>query len=384
LFDKGDIYKKKYKGTYCVGCESFKTDREIEDGACPDHPTAELQEVEEENYFFRLSKYKEHFLQWLHTNDKFFEPKNKVNEFDKIIENLQDISISRVNDKVSWGVPVLGDGEQTIYVWFDALLNYIFAAGYLFESDYVFEENWTNSEVVQICGPDNLKFQSVIFQGLLTAAGIKKSDKLLVHGTILDSNGRKMSKSEGNVVDPIGQIEKYGVDAVRYYALAGISTYKNSSWDEQQLVDLHNSHLADDFGNLVARVTHLAGKYLEEGRENINVELDYSYIEEDSFCVFFNKEIDKIKILWNAYKISEALLETNKIVKSLNKYINDEQPWQSIEKGWPVILELHYAISKINELYYPVIPEKAGLIRRSLRECKKSIIFPKIKTEEKV
>lgn len=377
LNDNGDIYKKKYKGTYCVGCEQFKTDRELEGDKCPDHPTSELQKIEEENYFFRLSKYREHFLQWLHTNDNFFEPKNKVNEFDKIIEDLQDISISRLSKNVYWGVPVPGDSEHTVYVWADALTNYIFAAGF-YEDSNVFDEFWNKAEVIQICGPDNLKFQSVIFQGLLTAAEIKKTDKLLVHGTILDSNGRKMSKSEGNVVDPIDQLEKYGVEAVRYYALAGLRTYGNSSWDEQQLVELHNSHLSDDFGNLVARVTHLAGKYLEEGKDNPNVELDYSYVEEDSFCSFFNLEVDRVKELWDAYKVSEALELTNKLVKSLNKYINDEQPWKSLESGWSVILELHYAINKINELYYPVIPGKVGEVRTALRECKKSIIFPKI------
>ena len=384
----GDIYKKKYTGTYCVGCESFKTDRDIVDGKCPDHPTAELQEVEEENYFFKLSKYKNSLHNWAYKATDFLEPISKRAEFLNIIDSIEDISVSRLKEVVSWGVEVPEDDSQTIYVWFDALLNYIFAAGELAEDSDVsdlFDENWNKSEVIQICGSDNLKFQAVIFQGLLYSSGIENTNKLLVHGTILDSNGKKMSKSEGNVVDPIDQLEKYGVEAVRYYALAGLRTYGNSSWDEQQLVELHNSHLADDFGNLVARVTHLAGKFLEEGKDNPNVELDYSYVEDDHFCSLFNIEVDKVKELWNSYKVSEALELTNKLVKSLNKYINDEQPWKSLESGWPVILELHYAIDKINELYYPVIPGKVGEVRIALRECKKSIIFPKleIKTEEK-
>lgn len=383
--ERGDIYKKKYKGIYCVGCESFKTDRELVDGKCSDHPTTELNEIEEENYFFRLSKYQGQLREWANESTKFIEPLSKRVEFLNIIENIQDISISRLKSSVNWGVTVPGDENQTIYVWWDALLNYIFSAHYQSGHPSDFDTIWTDSEVIQICGPDNLKFQSVIFQGLLTAAEIKKTDKLLVHGTILDSNGKKMSKSEGNVVDPIDQLEKYGVEAVRYYALAGLRTYGNSSWDEQQLVELHNSHLADDFGNLVARVTHLAGKFLEEGKDNPNVEIDYSYVEDDHFCSLFNIEVDKVKELWNSYKVSEALELTNKLVKSLNKYINDEQPWKSLESGWPVILELHYAIDKINELYYPVIPGKVGEVRIALRECKKSIIFPKleIKTEEK-
>ena len=228
-------------GTYCVGCESFKSDRELSvdflsssdpiaenskgntyiKKFCPDHPTTTLQEVEEENYFFKLSKYRNILSDWAQKSTGFLEPESKRNEFLKVIDSIQDISVSRVKENVSWGIPVPGDESQIIYVWFDALLNYIFAAEYYDNGDG-FNEKWNDAEVIQICGPDNLKFQSVILQGLLMSAGIKKTNKLLVHGTILDSDGKKMSKSVGNVVDPIDQIEKYGVDAVRYYALAGL------------------------------------------------------------------------------------------------------------------------------------------------------------------
>jgi len=380
LNSKGDIYKKKYKGIYCIGCESFKSDREIEEGKCSDHSTTELQEIEEENYFFRLSKYKEHLLQWLHTNDKFFEPKNKIKEFDKVVDNLQDISISRLSKDVYWGTPVPGDDEHTVYVWLCALLNYIFAAGYN-SDDSNFESLWNNSEVIQICGPDNLKFQSVIFQGLLIAVGIKKSDKLLVHGTILDKNGKKMSKSVGNVVDPIDQLNKYGIDAVRYYALKGLRTYGNSSWDEELLINAYNSDLADDYGNLVTRVTVLAGKALKEFEDDPNVELAYSYVEDDKWCVGFNRRIDKIKGLWDHYLVSEALQETNKLVKELNKRIGDAEPWKDLRNGWILVLELHYALDRINDLYYPVIPGKAGEIRIALKECEKIKPFPKLEIE---
>ena len=402
--ERGDIYKKKYTGIYCVGCEEFKNERDLIDEptgkqevkavdsfhldpivrplrVCPDHPTTKLQEVEEENYFFRLSNYRGQFLQWLHVNDKFFEPKKKIKEFDKIIEDLQDISVSRLKDTVSWGVSVPDDDTQTIYVWFDALLNYIFAAGYYDDEDS-FKEKWNESEVIQICGPDNLKFQSVIFQGLLISAGIKKSDKLLVHGTILDRDGRKMSKSVGNVVDPVAQVQKYGIDAVRYYALKGLRTYGNSSWDEELLVSTYNSDLADDYGNLVTRVTVLAGKALDKFEDDPNVELDYSYIS-DIWRAAIDIRVEEIKNIWNNYLISEALQETNKLVKELNKRIGDAEPWKDLEKGWPLVLELHYALDKINELYYPVIPTKAGEIRVALKECEKIKPFPKLEIKEK-
>lgn len=203
-----------------------------------------------------------------------------------------------------------------------------------------------------------------------------------MNGTILDADGRKMSKTVGNVIDPIDQVEKYGVEAVRYYALTGLRTYGNSSWDEKQLVELHNSHLADDFGNLVARVTHLAGKFLEEGKDDSNIKLDYSYVKDDMFCVSFDLAVNGVRQLWNRYKISEALDETNKLVKYLNKYINDEKPWSNPDTGWVTILELHYAINEINELYYPVIPGKVGEVRTALRECKKVIIFPKLEIKK--
>lgn len=397
--ERGDIYKKEYSGTYCVGCESFKLEKDLEEKLisgidpalenpklqthkyfiCPDHPTTQLQTTNEENYFFRLSKYKNRLNSWAYKSTEFIEPKSKRGEFLNIIDSVEDISISRLKNIVRWGVPVPGDDEQTIYVWFDALLNYIFAAQYQIGHSSDFDEIWTDSEVVQICGPDNLKFQAVILQGLLLSAGIKNTDKLLVHGTILDANGRKMSKTVGNVVDPIDQIEKYGVDAVRYYALAGLRTYGNSSWDENQLIELHNSHLADDFGNLVSRVGHLAGKFLKDYGDDSGIELDYSYVQDGEFCVLFDQQIDGvIKPLWESYKISEALDETNKLVKSLNKKFGDEEPWKKGKEGWATILEVHYAVNKVNELYYPVIPGKVGEIRKALKECVKSKLFPKI------
>lgn len=378
--NRGDIYKKEYSGTYCVGCESFKSDRELIDGKCPDHPTTELNEVEEENYFFRLSKYKNALSTWAYKATEFIEPISKRAEFLNIIDNIQDISVSRLKKDVYWATDVPGDEEHTVYVWCCALLNYIFAAGHSSGFPVVFESLWNGSEVIQICGPDNLKFQSVIFQGILASAGIKKSDKLLVHGTILDSKGKKMSKSEGNVVDPIEQVEKYGVSAVRYYALAGLSTYGNSSWDENQLVELYNSHLADDFGNLVSRVTHLADKILGE-RTGAAI-IDYNYIGNIQYCKNFDKSIIKVKESWDNYKISEALSELNRLVKELNRYITFEKPWEDLGGKSEVVFQILYCLREINKLYYPVIPGKSEEVTKALVECRKAIVFPKLETKK--
>ncbi len=381
--NRGDIYKKKYIGTYCVGCESFKLEKDLIDGKCPDHPTTKIEEVEEENYFFKLSKYKNALNTWAYHSTNFIEPASKRAEFLNVIDSIQDISVSRVKEKVSWGVPVPDDDTQTIYVWFDALLNYIFAAGYSSDAPDAFDVLWGESDIIQICGPDNLKFQAVIFQGLLQSASIKKTDKLLIHGTILDAEGRKMSKTLGNVVDPIDQVNKYGIEAVRYYALAGLRTYGNSAWDEKQLVDLYNSHLADDYGNLVSRVTHLAGKFLSDYTDDPNVSLDYDLVKNDKWCATFDLHIDEqVVSLWENYKISEALDELNRVVKSLNKKFGDEEPWKKGSAGWSTILEIHYALSRINDLYYPVIPGKVGQVRIALNECKKAIVFPKIEQKQ--
>lgn len=378
--ENGDIYKKKYTGLYCIGCESFKTDRDLIDNKCQDHPATEIEKVEEENYFFKLSKYRKELREWLGNNNDFLLPKSKIPELENIIENIEDISVSRIKDVVSWGIDVPGDDSQTIYVWIDALTNYVFSAGYL-RDDKTFNERWNNSDVIQICGPDNLKFQGVIHQGLLASAGIKKSDKLLVHGTILDSQGRKMSKTLGNVINPIDQLEKYGVEAVRYYCLAGLSIYGNSSWDESRLVDLYNSHLADDFGNLISRVTHLADKILEEHIDDSDVALDYGLIENDEFLNFINDEVSEVNRLWESFEIGEALNKTNSIVKYLNKKINDEKPWSDTKKGWTTILEISYALLYVNKLYRPVIPGKYDIIKKALVDCKKVIVFPKIEVK---
>jgi methionyl-tRNA synthetase len=248
--ERGDIYKKYYSGTYCLGCESFKIEKDLVDGKCQDHPTTPLQLIEEENYFFKLTKYKETLLNWIDLNPDFLQPQYKIEELRNIINSSEDISISRLKENCPWGISVPNDSDQIIYVWFDALLNYIFAAGYLTE-----DFKW--DRVIQICGPDNLRFQALIFQSFLESEGIKKSDKLLVHGTILDKDGKKISKSIGNVIDPFDQLQKWGLDAVKYYSLAGLSTYSDSNWNEDELVRLFNNEICNYWGNLVARTLQL-------------------------------------------------------------------------------------------------------------------------------
>ena len=359
----GDIYKAHYKGKYCKGCESAKKDSELVDGKCPDHPTTEIELVEEENYFFKLSKYRDSLLKWINETPDFLEPKSKLEELKNLIIGSDDISISRTKEKCPWGVAVPNDDSQVIYVWFDALLNYIFAAGYLSDDKF----NWDN--VIQLCGPDNLRFQAVIFQAFLEAEGIKKSNKLLVHGTILDKDGRKISKSIGNVIDPIDQLEKFGLDAVRYYALAGLSTYSNSNWNEEELKNLWNADIVNDWGNLVSRVLHLT---------DIKCGGKANWIPEDSFHKIVDGYTKEVYSLWSEFKVKDALKKTNELVKFANKYINDVKPWAS--DNYEVELSnLLVILITVNDLYIPLFGSKrSNEILDIIHAGKKEILFGRI------
>lgn len=377
LEKRGLIYEKEYSGKYCVGCESYKTEKDLVDGKCSDHKNIKIAEVKEKNYFLSISDFKQQLEELYIQNEITFIPNAKKAEVLNLIDNLQDISISRQKESVNWGIPVPSNREQIIYVWFDALLNYIFAAGYGSKFKK-FDDNWEES--IQIFGADNIKFQSVIFQSILCASEIKNTSKLLCHGTILDKDGVKMSKTMGNVIDPIEQVQKYGIDAVKYYSLAGLNIYSDSSWNEDDLVNLYNSHLADDYGNLVCRVITLIQKGLKENEliGDPKIVLDHKLIEDDKIAVLIREQVSELKDLWDNLRITEALIETNKLVKWCNKYINDTEPWKKDGCWWSVLLEVHYFLTLVTELYKPVFPEKAQLACSALHGIKKVVLFPKI------
>lgn len=372
--NRGLIYKRPYSGLYCVGCESFKLEKDLipqgfnVDGRCPDHPNLRVQQVEEENYFFALSKYKKQLLKWFETTDAI-KPESKREELRIFLEDLQDISISRKRESVPWGVSVPDDSSQVVYVWFDALLNYIISAGYFKDKDS-FNDYW--SESIQIFGPDNLKFQAAIFQGLLCALDIPQTKDLLCHGTIVDKDGRKMSKTVGNVVDPIVQLEKFGVDAVRFYAMFGLNIYGNSSWDESKLIDLYNAHLADIYGNLLSRVVHLASK-----REDWNI---YAKWDRD----LFEPQFEEVEALWDKHEVSGALHKVNDILSQANRYITENEPWKKEgEESLSVLVTLYWCLRSATTFYAPVIPNKAREAEESLKTLTKIILFPKLETQKK-
>lgn len=351
---KGLIYKKEYTGTYCKGCESFKTSREIVEGVCPDHPNTPLETVSESNWFFRMTSLRESVANHIKENKDFLTPFSKTRELLNLLESYEDISISRPVSSCPWGIPVPGDGSQVIHVWFDALCNYIIAS-----------EDSDRDNVIQLCGPDNIRFQGGFYQAILLALELPYTKHIVVHGTVLDQNGHKMSKSTGNTVCPFEQAGKWGVDAVRYHLVTGLETTSDSAWDEKRLVENYNSDLCDDWGNLVARTLHLCDLKGCEERPT------------EDFRTIVDGELRTVDVLFSEFRIKDAYSTLNSLVKYANKYINDHKPW-SMEDPRAVLGNLLYLITKVNRVYSYVLPEVFGLIDDAIVERKKIIAFKKI------
>ncbi len=271
----GDIYKKTYNVKYCVGCELEKTESELVDGHCPLHPKMELELIDEENYFFRFSKYQQPLLDLYKSNTQFVLPEARLKEISAFVERgLDDFSISRLKDKMPWGVPVPGDDKQVMYVWFDALVNYISCLGWPAECNEPFDsaqgDNSSNYcrfwPGLQICGKDNLRQQSAMWQAMLMSANLPTSRQVLVNGFIT-SGGEKMSKSLGNVFNPLDLVKEYGTDAVRYYLLAYTNPFEDSDFTIEKFRAVFQADLANGLGNLASRVSTLLAK------NNISLEL---------------------------------------------------------------------------------------------------------------
>ena len=356
----GDIYKKEYKIKYCVGCELEKTDSDLVDGKCPDHPNMELQIIEEENYFFRFSKYQEALSKLYAERPDFVIPKKRLNEISAFVERgLQDFSISRLKAKMPWGVAVPGDDEHVMYVWFDALVNYISTLGWGGEDANVFEKFWPG---VQICGKDNLRQQSAMWQAMLLSAGIVPSKQILVNGFIT-VDGQKMSKSLGNVIAPEALVAKFGVDGTRYLLLSGAPIGEDSDVTWERLTEKYNADLANGLGNLVSRVLKMAEKLDEYSTEE--KELPEEFLE-----------------LLKSYRLSDGLEYIWTIVRSANKYIEEHKPWESaktdakkFEMDMKKLLE---DLALIAELLQPFMPETSDKIKMMLANRKGEILFQRI------
>lgn len=359
---KGDIYKKNYKMRYCVGCELEKTDSELIDGKCPLHPQQELEIREEENYFFKFSAYQEKLLKFYNENPLFVQPSFRFKEIVTFVgKGLEDFSISRLKQKMPWGVDVPGDPEHVMYVWFDALVNYISTIGWPTDQE-IFSKFWPG---VQVAGKDNLRQQSAMWQAMLMSAGVENSKQIFIDGFIT-SGGQKMSKSLGNVIDPFDQVQKYGTDAVRFYLIREVPPFEDGDYSENRMKELYDAELANELGNLVSRITTLAEK------DNLTVKNEVK-----SFEKYFTRE--SIALI-QSYQFSKALERIWDKVKFLNKQTNDFEPWAKSQKERKDFLET--SIKELHSLGYmllPFIPESAQKIIDSTKGkiSKAAPLFPK-------
>lgn len=261
--DNGYIYKKNYKAKYCVGCEEVKTDSELVNGECPIHPGGKIELIDEENYFFKLSALQDKLLELYASRPDFVVPDFRFNEIKTFVKNgLEDFSISRLKEKMPWGIPVPGDDNHVMYVWFDALTNYISTLGWP-EIEGDFTKFWVEGNPTQYCGKDNTRFQALTWQAMLIAAGVPNSHQIIVNGFITADKGVRMSKSLGNGVDPSDIVKEYGIDALRFFLLKEISSFEDSPFTIDRFRDSYNANLANGLGNLTSRILTLSQKHCE-------------------------------------------------------------------------------------------------------------------------
>jgi len=314
----GYIYKKNYQAKYCVGCESEKTDSELDDnGECPFHPGKKIETINEENYFFKFSEFGDKLLSFYEENPNFVIPEFRLNEMKNFIKNgLQDFSISRLKEKMPWGIAVPDDNDHVMYVWFDALVNYISTLGWP-KTAGDFEKYWVHGNPTQYCGKDNTRFQAVMWQAMLMAADVPNSHQIIVNGFITGEGGVRMSKTIGNVVDPRDIVREYGTDALRYFLLREVGSFEDSPFTMERFKDAYNSGLANGLGNLVSRTIKMAISY--EAFPNVNPENDW--LIKHSYCAKYLDNFDH----------KNAMDEIWGRISDIDKAIQEQKPFQEIK-----------------------------------------------------
>jgi methionyl-tRNA synthetase len=350
-----DIYKGKYTGWYCTGDETFFTETEVKanNGVCPNH-NRPFEKIEEENYFFKLSKYNDQILEAIESNTFRIVPESRRNEILSVIKGgLDDISISRPKDKINWGIAVPGDTKQVMYVWFEALMNYITVLGYPEHTD--FKEFWPAN--VQIIGKDIIRFHAAIWPAMLMSLGVELPKTLYVHGFVT-SGGKKMSKSIGNVIHPKEVVDKYGVDAFRYYFLRHIPSYDDGDFSWERFEAAYNNELANELGNAVQRTVAMVQKYqngmigaIPEGAH------DVAQYEQALAACRFDRAVEEV---WEQ-------------VRGLNQYIDEAKPWEVAKSGdedhlREVLAYQSASLLEIASLLEPLLPDTAAKIKAIFSE----------------
>ena len=355
LIKAGDLYKDSYEGFYCVGCEAFVLEKDLVDGKCPNH-NKEPQRLKEENYFFALSKYSDRIAKVIESGELRVVPESKKNEILSVIkEGLKDVSFSRPKAVLTWGIEVPDDPSHVMYVWCDALSNYITAIGYENESAQ-FKRYWPAD--VHVIGKDILRFHAAIWIGMLMSAGMPLPRAIYVHGFIT-SEGGKMSKSLNNVVDPSEYVEKYGTDALRYFLMKEIPTTDDGDFSRERFKVVYQSELANNIGNLVSRVIAMAGKYFDGKVPEADLKN--------------NLMKQKVKDLWdgyedaiNAFDLKKALEQVAEFADFANRFVEETKPWvlfkeeksEELKKSMYDLLEMIRQIALLLRPFMPVSAEK--------------------------
>lgn len=356
----GDIYKKSYEGLYCVGCEAFYTSDELnENGECFEHPGRPLEKVSEENYFFLLSKYQNRLIELIVSDEIKVVPETKKNEVLGFLqgEPLQDISISRSNERAkNWGVPVPGDPTQRMYVWFDALN--IYQSGVGFGWDEGLYQKWWPADV-HVIGKGIIRFHTVYWPAFLLSAKLALPKTVFVHG-YLTVEGQKMSKTLGNVIDPFSLIEQYGAETLRYYFLREISPTEDGDVSIEKIKEHYNSELADNLGNLVARITTLAQKI-----EPIDINI---FNAQESERDIIQKTRDAVDRAMENFRFNQALGEIFAFFDLLNGFITHKEPWniKDTNELKKIMGEAAYLLLKSSYILEPFLPQTALRIREQI------------------
>lgn len=353
----GDIYKKAYKGLYCVGDEMFMKESELVDGRCPNHPNLELQEIEEENYFFRLSNYQSYLEEYLARPGVIVPEWRREEALNFVRKGLEDFSISREVKRMDWGIPIPNDPSHVMYVWFDALTNYISTLGWPDDSERRYVDFWQDGEPMQIAGKDQIRFQSIMWQAMLHSAKLAPTHRILYHGFI-NSGGQKMSKSLGNVISPFELVDRFGTDATRYLLLRHVHPFEDADITWERLIEWYNANLANGIGNQVARVMKLATTHLSEPVR----------VEDEPLEAAFCEKLDK-------YLINEALDLVFEHVGKGDLYIQETQPFKGIKSEDPLtqqkarddIEKMVRHIYKVAAHLEPFMPETSREIKDAVR-----------------
>ncbi len=364
-----DIYKKSYRGFYCVGCEEFKIEKNLINGECPEHPGKRLEEVEEENYFFHLSAYKDILLELIESDKLKIIPESRKNEITSFIRSgLEDFSVSRTAARAKgWGIPVPDDPNQYLYVWYDALANYITALGYSGDAD-TYEKYWVSAKnKTHIIGKGINRFHTVYWPAMLLSAGVPLPTEVFVHGYVI-SGGQKMSKSIGNVIDPNELIDRYGTDAVRYFLLRHGHPTEDFDLTDERCREWYTANLTNGLGNLVARVMKLAEDHaVVTPRVKSTRRSSMPQITEAIETFKFNDAMDAI---WNR-------------IQRLDQRINEEEPYKVIKTdpvtGKILIQFMVSELREIGEMLAPLMPETSQKILDAIKANKKpENLFPRL------